>query len=400
MAMPISPGEIYAIAEKAYKIWKACKAGPSEFQQMGKEVFGMRTVVELVHIECQDPDSIINQVDKKPERTIRKQLGVHIHNCEVALKAVEALLKRYKQMDIKDRVLWALKGKDEVAGLEADLSSFTSQLDSYVNGINLKGLGMVNKNIIAGLGGLEVLLEKYAGNEKAAVTEAIKQRQRCGSSRRERQRSQILMEEYAQEVSYSTNLDPVTDASATEASVRPSTPDPPRDRKSSGTHLTVPKSNRGRAGSVDTSLSAKNPKVNHNPPKKGKKAKGPNFTLECWLIQIKSAQALFVTFELSEKERQCRGQWKLREMAKQFNHSPTTAKLNGDHDLVKWVLKDRKKKEDDEKFMWYPHAAKIERKGKVLLGLGVEEQAMVIIKRQQKSKATKKDDNKKVLKPK
>lgn len=51
----------------------------------------------------------------------------------------------------------------------------------------------------------------------------------------------------------------------------------------------------------------------------------------------------------------------------------------------------------------YPHAAKMEGKGKVLLGMGVEKQAMVIIKRQRKAKAKtnkKKDEEKKLLKPK
>ena len=389
MAMPISAGEIYAIAEKAYKIWKACKAAPSEFQQIGKEVFGTRTIVEVVHIECKDPDSIINQVDKKPEQTIRKQLGVYIRNCEGALKAVEALLKRYKQMGLGDKVKWALSGKEEVSQLAADLSSFASQLDHYVDTVTLKAVGLVNKNLLTGLGGLEVLLEKHAGNTKAAVAELMKQRQTCGASKKDTRRSQTLMEEYAEEISFSAEAD-ISDA----GTVRTKTPDPPRDRKPKNDNLTVPKPNRGRAASVDTALKPKGPKNSAKSSDKKKKPNKPNFTLECWLVQIKSAQALFVTFEKSEKERQCRGQGKLREMAKQFNSMPASARLAGDQELVKWVLKDRKKHEEDDKYTWYPHAAKMERKGNALLGLGVEEQAMVIIKRQEKAKPKKDADNK------
>lgn len=129
------------------------------------------------------------------------------------------------------------------------------------------------------------------------------------------------------------------------------------------------------------------------------KPKKPKFTLECWLVQIKSAQAFFVTFEMSGKESQNRGQWKLREMAKQFNKMPTKDKLPGDHELVSWVLKDRKKNEADEKYAWFPYAAKVERKGNILLGPGVEEQAMVIIKRQLKAKPkTEMDEQKKAEK--
>lgn len=35
---------------------------------------------------------------------------------------------------------------------------------------------------------------------------------------------------------------------------------------------------------------------------------------------------------------------------------------------MKRVIKDRNKQEEDEQHTWYPHAAKIERKGNVLLG--------------------------------
>ncbi len=394
MAIPVSPGEILAVAKFATRLWKSCKAAPSEFQQVGKEVIAMRTIVETVHIEYQDPDSIINLVDKKPERIIGKRLKVYIHNCEEALKAVDTLLKQYERMGVKDKVLWALKGKSEVALLEANLSSSASQLDSYVSKITLKGVGLVNENLIAGLGRLEDLLEKYAGNEKAAVAEEMRQRQKSGCSKKETKRLQKLMEDYAQEVSRSAAAD-----IEPEGTVRPTTPDPPRDHKAHKDHLTVPKPNRPRAGSVDTALDAKGAQANHRSPKKGKKPKKPNFTLECWLVQIKSAQAFFVTFEMSGKESQNRGQWKLREMAKQFNKMPTKDKLPDDHELVGWVLKDRKKNEADEKYAWFPYAAKVERKGNILLGLGVEEQAMVILKRQLKAKPkTEKDEQKKAEK--
>lgn len=384
MAIPVSPGEILAVAKFATKLWMSCKAAPSEFQQVGKEVIAMRTIVETVHIEYQDPDSIINLVDKKPERIIGKRLKVYIHSCEEGLKAVDALLKQYAHMGVKDKVLWALKGKSEVALLEANLSSSASQLDSYVSKITLKGVGLVNENLIAGLGRLEDLLEKFAGNEKAAVAEEMRQRQKSGCSKKETKRLQKLMEEYAQEVSQSAAAD-----IEPEKTVRPTTPDPPQDHKAHKDHLTVPKPKKPRAESVDTSLNAKGAKANHRPPKKGKEPKKPKFTLECWLVQTKSAQAFFVTFEMSEKESQIRGQWKLREMAKQFQNLPVKDRLPGDHGLVSWVLEDRKKKEVDERYTWYAYAAKMEPKGNVLLGLGVEEQAMVIIKRQLKAKSKK-----------
>ena len=387
MALPISAGEIFAVAKFAYDLWKSCKAAEGEFEQLGKEVFAMRTVVELVHIECQDPKSIINLVDNK-EKTIRKQLRVYIRNCEQALKSVDRLLKRYGAMNIWDRLGWSLSGHAEISSLESNLSSFATQLDSYVQKLELKGLALVNrnvelgnKNVVSRLGRLEDLLEHFNGDGKAAVSEMMQERQKSGASQKDRARSTNVMLDYVKEM-----------CEENDKKERPRTPDPPRGRsQKNGNNLEVPTGEK-RALSAD---SRPNPagKAKRFSPKSNKAGK-PKYTLECWLIQRKSAQAFFITLELSEKESQCRGQWKLREMAEQFNSLRETEKLDNKHELVNWVLKDRNKKEDDANFRWYPHAAKIERKADLLLGMGIEEQAMVIIKRQMTPGAQKVADEK------
>ena len=386
MALPISTGEIFAVAKFAYDLWQSCKAFEGEFEQLGKEVFAMRTIVELVHIDCQDPESIINLVDNK-EKTRRKELGVYIRNCEQALKSVDRLLKRYEAMNLWDRLRWSLSGHAEISSLESNLSSFATQLDSYVQKLELRGIalvnrnvGLVNKNVVSRIGRLEDLLEHFNGDGKAAVTEILQERQKCGASQKDRARSTKVMLDYVKEICQENNK-----------KQRPRTPDPPRGRpQHNRTNLEVPKGEK-RGLSADSSS---NPAGKTIFSPKSNKARKPSYTLECWLIQRKSAQALFVTFELSEKESQCRGQWKLREMAEQFNGLCETDKLGNKHELVDWVLRDRNKKEEDADFKWYPHAAKIERKADLLLGIGIEEQAMVIIKRQMTPSAQKVADEK------
>ena len=386
MALPISPLEIFEVAKFAYDLWKSCKASEGEFEQLGKEVLGMRTIVELVYIECEDDESIINLIDNK--EIIRKKLGVYIRNCEQALKSVAHLLKRYEAMSAWDRISWSLWGRAEIASLESNLSSFATQLDSYLQKLELKGIALVNrnvglaeKNIVSRIGRLEDLLEHFNGDGKAAVTEIMQERQKCGASQKDRKRVTTVMLDYVQEM-----------CQENDKKQRPRTPDPPRGRpQKNRNNLEVPKEKK-RALSANSSSNPAG-KVNRFSPKSGK-AKKPNCTLECWLVQRKSAHALFATFELSEKEIQCRGQWKLREMAEQFNGLPETDRLDNKHGLVNWVLKDRNKKDKDADFRWYPHAAKIERKADLLLGMGIEEQAMVIIKRQMTPSAQKVADEK------
>ena len=263
----------------------------------------------------------------------------------------------------------------------------TQNSSADVQKLELKGLalvnrnvGLANKNVGSRIGRLEDLLEHFNGDGKAAVREMMQERQKCGASQKDRARSTTVMLDYVKEMC--------------QGNERPKTRDPPRGQpQKNGNKLEVPKGEK-RALLAGPSSNPAGKAKRFSP--KSNNGKKPKYTLECWLIQRKSAQALFVTFELSEKESQCRGQWKLREMAKQFNGLRETDKLDSKHGLVDWVLRDRNKKEKDPNFRWYPHAAKIERKADLLLGVGIEEQAMVIIKRQMTPAAQKVADEKRL----
>ena len=380
MASPVSPGEVIAIAKFAYRLWKSCKAAKGEFDNIAMEVSTMNTVVQLVHCDLEDPKSIMNLVDSK-EKTIRKQLGIHIRNCKNSLTDLENLLDRYSNMSVLDRAKWALWGRAEVAGLKANLSSFTTQLDSWMTSLTLKAVGLVNSNVVnvvKGIGRIEEALEKNNGNDKAAVAEVMRDVTKSGASHDQACRYSTIISSYAKEVSSSECF---------KKTQRARTPDPPRGRKDSNT-LGVPQRPH-RAKSADTLQPGKHSTDGKRASLGANVQKKPNYLLECWLIQIKSGQALFFTFQLSEKEQQTRGQWKLEEMASHFKSSSTPLRLEDDHDLVQWVVKDRKKHESDDDYTWYPYAAKVERKGSLYLGLGIEEQAMVIIRRQLTAKAQK-----------
>ena len=385
MASPVSPGEVIALAKFAYRLWKSCKAAKGEFDNIAMEVSTTNTLVQLVHCDLEDPESIMNLVDNK-EKTIRKQLGIHIRNCKNALTDVENLLERYNNMSVLDKAAWILWGHTEVAGLKANLSSFTTQLDSWIARLTLKAVGLVNRNVVSGIGRIEQELEKNNGNDRAAVAEIMRDMKKSGASHERSNRYSAIISSYAKEVSSSESF---------KKTQRARTPDPPRGRHDTNT-LEVPKGHN-RAQSADT-LKPGNGSTGRRRASIGDPAqKKPKYRLECWLIQIKSGQALFVTFQLSEKEQQIRGQWKLEEMASQFKSSRTPHTLEDDHDLVQWVVKDRKKHEHDNDYTWCPHAAKIERKGSLSLGLGVEEQAMVIIKRQRTAKAQLKFDEEQAI---
>lgn len=380
MALPIAPDQIIAVVKFAYDLWKSCRAAKGQFEQVGKEVYAMRTVIELVYLECQNPNSIINLADSKG-KTIQQQLGVHIQNCEVALAQVDTLLKRYSRLDLMNKAAWALWRHSEVRDLESDLSSFATQLDSFVNGLTLKGVGMVNTSIFRlhlGIGRIEEALDNSEGNDETAIKNVMKDVRRSGISYEEAKKYEAIFHDYAEKTSRPTSV---------HKSNRKQTSNPSRKRDKESKFSEVQKPTE------QSSPDDVNESSEKRPLSKSSNKQSQKHTLECWLIKSKSAAASIMSVQSSKKEKQVRGQRKLEEMTKQFRSASQASKLAKGDDLVKWVLKDKIRDEKDPKYTWKFHAAKVERNNTLCLGLGIEHQAMIIIKRQMTLAARRNDSS-------
>ena len=377
MGSPISPLEMLTIGKFAFDLYQKCKAAEGEFIHISKVVLETRTVIEMVRFECNDPDAIINQVDTK-EKMLRKKLKIYFQNCDGALKDVDKALQKFQRMNIFQKAKWAFTGREEIAELKGNLSSFATQLDNFVSALTLEGVALVNKKMDISLGKLEVLYEKFKGDSQATVGEAM----RCRSSGRnhkapnEAQYRQLITD-------YIAEIDTAFDGPN---EGRPRTPRPEEGKRPKPDKLGVP-GNKTRSHSTGevSGLKATSPNPTKSAPNKKK------YTLECWLIQVRTTDVGLFSTRKMIKERMVRGQWKLEQMAGQFK-SAKKGKLANSDELVKWVLEDRKKEDTDSTFTWYAHAAKIEDKGSAYMGIQVEHQAMVIIRRQLTPEAQKKSD--------
>lgn len=243
MALPVSIGEMIDLATFAYKLWNSCKAAKGQFQQIGKEVFAMRTVIELACANCQDP--YIVKIAGGKKSSIWQNLRVHIRNCKQALSDVDLLLKRYQNMTLLDRVAWAVRGASEVADLESNLSSFATQLDSFSINLTLKGVGMFGaqvsrlQSVVGRLGRVEEELERHDGDEAAAVKTCMRDVKNSGISQDTAGRYTRIFHDYAQEVRRCETSPDMQ---------RSPTPDPPRNQNH---HLSVPNSaHRSRSAST------------------------------------------------------------------------------------------------------------------------------------------------------
>ncbi len=211
----------------------------------------MRTAIELTHLECENPLSILNVTDNEGKSN-RKALSIQIRNCKQILKDMDACLKRYKNMSAVDRPAWAWSGHDEVKSPESNLSSLATQLDHSFDILAVKGMGVV----YSGLGRIEIALEKTEGNYGAAVKEAMVDLDQSRMTAQCTERYKTIVSDYAKQVSQSTSFSvpraqtPLLDL---------------RGRKCSKDALIVPVANRSK--SADTQKGAQRKKSS---PSKGK----------------------------------------------------------------------------------------------------------------------------------
>ena len=295
----ISAGEVYSVAKFAFDLFKACKACKGEFDQIGKEVFAMRTIIELVHIDCENPQSILNVTDDV-KKSNRKALSIHIGNCKGSLEEVDACLKRYRKMTAIDKLAWAFSGRDEIKSLESNLSSLATQLSGFTSGLAMKGMGAVyqeQRKLHNAIERVETALDQADGNSKVAVEATMGGLDQSSMTPLSTKRYKKALSDYAEEVSRSTSFVPPSMPS------RARTPDI-RGRKGSGAILDAP--NNDRSQSADTKLGQKSKDLPRSQNKAAKKSKSG--LLECWLVQIKSGNVSLLTWEFLDKEIQPRGQ--------------------------------------------------------------------------------------------
>ena len=372
-ALPVSPGSLNNIARFASELWQSCKAGKGQFERVGREAFAVKIAVELVALELEDKQLPVNALDAdKSTKTHYKQLGIHIGNCQQALQAAYDCLRKYEKMAAWQQLRWGRNGREEIDSLVADLASFATQLDSFVGALNMGASG----KILGRIGRIEQLLDSNGGSEVETV-DTIMADMTPGMSSQNYERCKYLIISYTEETAKSGRAN-------AGLGKKLKTDSPSERKKSDATVASFSARLQMRSRSVDTEKSTVVNDLQRsrsaNPPPSTTSGK-PKHVLECWLIQIKAGNFTFLAWQKSGKEFQPRGQCQLEEMARQFRASKS-AKHPDEYDLVGWVVEDRQKAEQDRaNYEWRRYAAKLERKGDLVLDQGVEEQAMVIIER-------------------
>src|SRR6266498_411992 len=228
MGSPISPSDIVAITQFAWNLYQGCLAASSEFSAVAREAAGMRSILRMMKLFILDKPNSILKAKSKEGNELRKELEEQGGRCLIGLVELERLLKKYGAMGLMEKFMWATGGKEEVAECQANMASSTTQLNTFFEGVNTWGLGVVNANVVrigkmvqengVGLDEIEEAVRRQPGDEKKAVKEVMGVVGRS-TSREDAKVYKKIISEYADEVGKSREG---------ERKGRSKTPDPPK----------------------------------------------------------------------------------------------------------------------------------------------------------------------------
>lgn len=126
----VGAGEFVTIPTLCWKIYRACKDAPEEYQNLSTEVGSLELLLRESK-ELAERDSA-----RWTESQVERLLGIH-KACEVVLNEMEEIIEYYKSLGSKskrtwDRMKWGL---DKVDGIRVRLTSNTTLLSAFITSI-------------------------------------------------------------------------------------------------------------------------------------------------------------------------------------------------------------------------------------------------------------------------
>lgn len=123
MSFGFSIGDLFAVSQLAWRVYKSCKGAPESFGNISDEVLSFHAVLKEV-------EETIAECQLSTSQTAR--LGTITHGCEKVLQDLQVLVDRYEFFGSQrtwDRVKW---GAEDVAELRARLRSNNGMLVAFI----------------------------------------------------------------------------------------------------------------------------------------------------------------------------------------------------------------------------------------------------------------------------
>lgn len=165
MSVAFSLGEFRTIGERSWKVYKACRGAPSEFQEIAAELLSLHTVLKLLQDASEDSNSLVSRAPDSKKLEVSKILRI----CRRILDATDNLLTKYHSLGTdKDRKWDILRvGQEGLGPLRSKLMLSVSHLDLFLNSVETTSLARIESLME------KLLQEVRAGRRTPSVLSSV-----------------------------------------------------------------------------------------------------------------------------------------------------------------------------------------------------------------------------------
>ncbi|KAE8441293.1 hypothetical protein EG329_005559 [Mollisiaceae sp. DMI_Dod_QoI] len=121
-------GDFIAVGQLVWKVYKACKGAPSEFQELRRELSTLHTIIHELEDEARMPTSLLNRRGSNR----KSELYDMLRNLSSVLEQIEDIAERYHSLGKDQKRAW-----DRIKFAGTDLATLRSKLLVHIGGINV-----------------------------------------------------------------------------------------------------------------------------------------------------------------------------------------------------------------------------------------------------------------------
>lgn len=145
MSFGFAIGDIVALGNLAWNLYKQCKNASAEFKEVQNEVLSLHAAVKELQDEAENEESILNRAGLGR----KKELIDNIQNCTEVLAQLEDLLTRFNSLGTKrKKVFDVLKfGSQGLQEIRQKLMLHTSSLTLFLTRLGTGSLGRIEKKL-------------------------------------------------------------------------------------------------------------------------------------------------------------------------------------------------------------------------------------------------------------
>ena len=161
MSFGFAVGDILAVSNFAWTLYRSCKGASEEFQEISREVITLHTGIKELEEDACNPDSLLNRVGKSR----KSELETLLQSCMTVLRQLQRLVTRYQNLGTNHKRVWdrVKFGTEGIQNIREKLTFHAASITLFLTSLGTGALGGIERKLD------ELLMEIRDGKREPSI---------------------------------------------------------------------------------------------------------------------------------------------------------------------------------------------------------------------------------------